>query len=185
MPLNPLRGAPVLTSLFLTVLLGGLLTGCSGADGPTRPAPAAATPRGLQGPPLVPRVLLRGGERVTCPTGSEPAIDLERADFHPGLVGGTLMSSGKHRIALTGSVTNETNSPVQLLGVTMRVGGQRWPAAVTGPTRLGPGEAGEIVVRGTYRGRRTQQAQVAAALHWRWTDPDLRPCGHRGLLDDD
>lgn len=185
MPLNPFRRVPVLTALVVTVLLGGPLTGCSDADDPTRPARTTAAPRGLLGPSLAPRVLLGAGGRVTCPTGAEPTIDLERAEFRPGLVGGTRLSNGTHRITLTGSVTNETNSPVQVLGVTMRVGGQRWRAAVTGPTSLGPGEAGGIAVRGTYRSRRTQQARVGATLHWRWTDPDLRPCGHRGLLDDD
>lgn len=185
MPLNTLRRVPALTVLVVTVLLGGPLTGCSGTDDPARPVRTAAAPRGLLGPPLTPRVLLGALGPVTCPTGAEPTIDLERAEFRPGLVGGTRLSNGMHRITLTGSVTNETNSPVHVLGVTMRVGGRRWRAAVSGPTRLGPGAAGAILVRGTYRSRRTQQARVGAALHWRWTDPDLRPCGHRGLLDDD
>lgn len=172
--------------LSVGLALAGLLTGCGvGSEVSAEPPTPTSSPRGLQGPPLVPRVLLRAGERVTCPTGAQPAINLQRADFRPGLIGGTRLGRGLHRIVITGSVTNETNSPVQLLGVTVRVGGERWPATVTGPTRLGAGGAGELVVRGAYRSPTTQQALVRATLRWRWTDPDLRPCGHRGLLDDD
>lgn len=186
MPLSGVRRmlGRAVTGLALAVLVVAGLSGCGAQDG-AGGVPSAAPPRGLQGPALVPRVLLRAGARVTCPTGAEPAVDLERADFRPGLVAGTRLSRGPHRITVTGSVTNETNSPVQVLGVDLRVGGRRWAATVSGPTRLGPGEGHALVVRGRYRSPRPQQARVGATLRWRWVDPRLRLCGDRGLLDDD
>lgn len=191
MPLSDVRRtlarsvAGPLAGLATGALVVAGLSGCGAADGGSPAPSSAAPPRGLQGPPLVPRVLLRAGARVTCPTGAEPAVVLERAEFRPGLVGGTRLTPGPHRITVTGSVTNETNSPVQVLGVVLRVGGRWWPATVSSPSRLGPGEGRDLVAVGGYRSPRSQQARVRATLRWRWVEPRLRPCGDRGLLNDD
>ncbi len=173
MPLSQVRrrvlhlgAGPVLAVVFL---LGA--GGCGTTGAPAADQPQTGVPRGLQGPPLLPRVVQQDGTRVTCPTGAAPAVDLERAQFRPGLLGGTRLGRGSHRILVTGSVTNETNSPVQVLGLSVRVGGVRWPAAVSVPTRLAPGGAGRLVVRGTHHDRRVTPACVETALCWRWSIP--------------
>jgi hypothetical protein len=125
------------------------------------------------------------GEKVICPVGSEPTVDIEQATFTPQLVGGTRLRRGVTSITLHGSVVNETNSPVLVNGISLVAGGRPWHATVGRPTRLGPGESQPLVVHGSLRSAGERPARVAAYLRWQWQAAGVRSCGNRGLIQDD
>jgi len=173
----------------LAALLAAVTAGCSGtrpaADVGTAETARSAAPT-VQGPALDPAtVLSTAGTRITCPKGAEPTVDLEHAEFSPGLTGGTRLDRRSYRISLRGRVVNETNSPVRISGVGLAVDGYPWHARIARPARLAPGESQPLSVSGTFRSTRPQQARVAAYPRWHWEDVRLRPCGDRGLIRDD
>jgi hypothetical protein len=178
------------TATILVAMLGAVTTaGCSSTgaadDRGTGGLPTAVPPR-VQGPALHPAtVLSTAGSRITCPKGAEPTVDLEQAEFHPDLAGGTRLGRRSYRITLHGSVVNETNSPVRISGIGLVVDGSPWHPRISRPGRLGPGESQPLVVEGTFRSTRRQQARVAAYPRWHWEEVRLRPCGDRGLIKDD
>jgi hypothetical protein len=159
-------------------------------DDPRRTTAAAAprehTASTLQGPPLKAATIFSGtGRQITCPKGAAPTVDIEHATFHPKLLGGTRMGARTYRIALRGSVVNETNSPVRVTGVGIFVNGAPWHPQVARPAQLGAGEEQPLVVNGVYHSPARSRARVAAYLQWDWQEAQLRRCGVKGLIQDD
>jgi hypothetical protein len=149
-------------------------------------APREHSASTLQGPPLKAATVFSGrGRQITCPKGAAPTVDIEQAAFRPRLLGGTRMGPRIYRIALRGSVVNETNSPVRVAGVGIFVNGAPWHPQVARPARLGAGEAQPLIVHGIYHSSGWSRARVAAYLQWDWQEARLRPCGVKGLIQDD
>ena len=187
MSLSPMRRLGV-ACVVAVLVVAAVVVAWEGLGRRTTPEAAPATHSGstLQGPPLTATTVLSGsGRRVTCPKGAAPTVDIEQASFSPRLAGGTEMVPGTYRIILHGSVVNETNSPIRVTGVGIVVNGHPWHPQVARPGRLGAGEAQPLVVDGTYESRAHGRARVAAYLKWDWQDARLRPCGVKGLIEDD
>ena len=169
--------------LFVVAVMAIAVSSCS--DGSRIDHPARRTVSGIQGPSLHPARVFSGRQRVTCPVGAEPTVDIRNVTFTPRLTAGTRFGKGRYRISLSGSVVNETTSPVRVEGIGLTVGGTPWHASIARPASLGAGDAQPLIVSGVFRSRSAEQAKVAAHLRWSWRDDRLRRCGSRGLITDD
>jgi hypothetical protein len=125
------------------------------------------------------------GSQMRCPSGQLPAITLQNARFAPPLADGHAFAKGRYRIRLTGTAANDTTAPIAITGVVVTVGGHQWRPAVTAPTALRPSTGGDIAIDGTYDSPAPAAASIHAALQWQWQAVMLRPCGVRGLIEDD
>ncbi|HEV7823608.1 MAG TPA: hypothetical protein VGP02_01735 [Mycobacteriales bacterium] len=178
MPLT--RNRPLAAALVL-VAAAAL---CSSA-GVVRPG-RVASPSVLQGPRNAPAVVTSGsGERITCPEGAEPGVNLTAATFTPPLRGGTMFRRATYDLVLTGVVVNETTRSIVVTRVDTFAGQRPWRARVQAPVSLAANSSGRLVLRGRYTSRAARPASVAARLHWRWQDPGLAPCGALGLIEGD
>lgn len=178
------RQAVALTTLVLVGLSG---TSCSAGSVSTGPGGTDAPSRDrVQGPPLIPATVpLPDGRALTCPGGAEPTVYVQRAAFEPLLTGGTQLVPGTYSITLQGRVVNETNSPILLSGLRLSVGKARWKPRVEVPAQLAANSSRAFVAKGSFRATRKEQARVSADLGWRWQDATLKPCGTKGLIEDD
>lgn len=125
------------------------------------------------------------GAQIFCPTGAVPAITVNDAVFEPALHGGRAFDAGRYRIRLRGLVVNETTATIAVEAYTVTVGDAVWPARVTAPVTVAAGSAADLAVEGTYDSAGNTQASVHVAMRWDWSATSLRPCGKRGLVEDD
>jgi hypothetical protein len=125
------------------------------------------------------------GTQIFCPTGAVPAVTVNDAAFEPALHDGTTFSAGQYHIRLHGLVINETTATIAVDAYTVTIGETVWPAHVTAPGALGAGTAADLTVEGTYDSAGPGQASVHVAMRWDWSATSLRPCGQRGLVEDD
>lgn len=154
-----------------------------------RPPAAAHGPAAEHGPAGVGRPLGAPApavvDGVTCPEGAVPAVNLTSARFSPQLVGGTDFAPGSYGITLSGVVANESTAPVVVRSLTLTVGGAPWTADVSPVGTVAAQTSTPITVRGTYRSRGPARVAIEAHLDWQWQEPALRPCGEKGLVEDD
>lgn len=125
------------------------------------------------------------GAQIFCPSGAAPAITVNDAAFEPALSDGRSFAAGKYRIRLRGLVINETTATIAVDTYVVRVGDTVWPATVRGPATIKAGGADELTVEGTYDSTGPTQASVHVTMQWVWSATSLRPCGKRGLIEDD
>jgi hypothetical protein len=131
------------------------------------------------------KVVGTDGAQIFCPNGAAPSITVNNADFEPTLGDGRSFAAGAYRIKLRGLVINETNATIAVSTYVVTVGDVAWPAAVHGPSVVAAGSADEITVDGTYDSAGPAQASVHVSMQWVWSATSLRPCGQRGLVEDD
>ncbi|MEV4517512.1 hypothetical protein AB0K00_52220 [Dactylosporangium sp. NPDC049525] len=157
-----------------------------------RPAPApavranarpSALPAGPGGAAEV--VVGPDGAQIFCPSGAAPTITVNDAAFEPALSDGRSFTAGKYRIRLRGLVINETTASIAVDTYVVRVGDTVWPATVHGPATVQAGGADELTVEATYDSTGPTQASVHVTMQWVWSATALRPCGKRGLVEDD
>jgi hypothetical protein len=165
-------------------------TGVAVADVVRRPpaaAPARPQPSMLPAGPAetAPVAVGADGAQIFCPTGAVPAITVNDAAFEPALHDGRTFGAGTYRIRLRGLVINETTATIAVDAYTVTVGDAVWPAKVSAPTALAAGTAADLTVEGTYDSAGRNQASVHVAMRWDWSATSLRPCGKRGLVEDD
>ncbi|MFC5002495.1 hypothetical protein ACFPIJ_32250 [Dactylosporangium cerinum] len=157
-----------------------------------RPAAAPAA-RANARPPALPAgpdgaaevVVGADGAQIFCPAGAAPTITVNDAAFEPALSDGRSFAAGKYRIRLRGLVINETTASIAVDTYVVRVGDTVWPAKVDGPATIKAGGADELTVDGTYDSTGPTQASVHVTMQWVWSATSLRPCGKRGLVEDD
>jgi hypothetical protein len=151
------------------------------------PAPTAARPSRLPAGPDETANIAVGpdGARIFCPSGAEPAITVNEATFTPTLQGGRSFAAGRYQIKLRGLVVNETTASIAVDTYTVTVGGAAWPATVHAPAMVAAGTAGAITVDGTYDSTGPAPADLHVGMQWVWSATSLRPCGKRGLVEDD
>jgi len=131
-------------------------------------------------------VKLRDGRVLTCPSGSEPTVYVQEATFAPLLTTqGTQMEKRTYTIALSGRVVNETDAAVAVRGLRFTVANKPWTPHVALPALLAAGDAAPFQARATFRSSRRQSVRVGAHFNWAWEDQGLRPCGDKGLIEDD
>lgn len=175
------RGGPALAVLVVAATLAGCSHG--------RDTRALAHQRPTLLPSASPAkeftVTPPDGHRRTCPTGSEPVVNLTGAQFQPRLVGGVTFARGSYRIRLRGVVANETTAPVTVLWLKPHVGFSIWNATVTVPRSIPAESSVPLVIDGTYVSTGTQHVSVRAQLGWEWQSPALRRCADEGLVHDD
>lgn len=156
-------------------------------------APAVPTrvahPRSeIQGPTTPPAtVRAASGDLITCPSGAEPVVKITSASFLPRLSGGTRFKRDTYWIVLTGTVVNETTSPILVKHVATYAGANHtsWSAEVSAPKSLPANSSGRLVIKGTFTSATAESAVVSAQLVWKWKESRLSNCGSRGLIDDD
>lgn len=176
------RGTVATCLLTLTALLA---SGCSHRARETtalahqRPAPLPSAPA-HQGATLA----LPGGGTLNCPHGTEPGVVVSGASFAPTLTGGTSFAVGRYRVTVRGVVANDTAEPITIGGLTPLISGHPWAARVTVASSIPAHSSVKLVIQGTYDSLRTQQVRIDTRLHWRWAEPDLRPCAAFGLIKD-
>jgi hypothetical protein len=159
----------------------------------SRPATGTPAVAANQRPPKLPSAVPAPAATVTgpdgatlsCPTGAVPAIVLTRSTFTPGLAGGTVMNPGRYRISMSGTVQNETTQPIAVRAVTVHIGGQPWQSTVRVAGAVPAQSSVELVIEGTYQNPRPGTPDIHADLSWTWQAPELAPCGHDGLIEDD
>jgi hypothetical protein len=144
---------------------------------PRLSAPSGPAPLTVSGP---------GGRRITCPTGSEPAVMITQGEFVPSLFRGTTMNRGKYLIRLRGSVNNETGAAVDVRKLLASVRGRFWSAArITVAPIIAPQSSVSLIIEGRYLSVQNGPVAVRTHLDWRWHDAGLAHCGDSGLIPDD
>jgi hypothetical protein len=179
-------GAAVLAAALI-VAIGVAVMSRLHHDRANLPVRANARPSKLPAGPAVEDNVVAGadGTRMKCPSGQLPAITVQNASFAPPLAGGHAFTKRRYRIRLTGTAANDTTAPIAITGVVVSVGGHDWRPDVTAPTVLLPSTGGGVEIDGTYDSPAPAAASIHAALQWQWQTTMLRPCGVRGLIDDD
>lgn len=192
MSTDPPRRPP--RPVALVVLAALLVVGVAGAAMALgRPDSGTATALANRRPPKLPSavpspattVVGRDGATVSCPTGAVPAIVLTRSTFTPRLAGGTVMSRGRYRISMYGTVHNETSQPITVRSVTVQVDGQPWQPTVSVAGAVPTQSSVELLIEGTYENPRAGTPDIHTDLSWTWQAPELTPCGDKGLVEDD
>jgi hypothetical protein len=156
--------------------------------GPATPAaPARARPSMLPAEPAEAGTIVVGpdGAQIFCPSGAAPTITVNEAVFEPALKDGRSFAAGRYRITLRGLVINETTATIAINSYAVTIGDTAWPATVAAPKSVGAGTATPISVDGTYDSTGPAQASLHVNMQWVWSATSLRPCGKRGLVEDD
>jgi hypothetical protein len=135
--------------------------------------------------PSAPHVTTANGAVITCPTGAEPAIVLDRSSFIPALAEGRIMSRGIHKIVMRGTVQNETSAPIVIRFVTVHVDGARWSPTVSVAASVPAQQSADLVIRGTYHSAHAASPAIHTDLSWQWQAADLAACSDLGLIEDD
>ncbi|WP_426503120.1 hypothetical protein ACPPVO_36610 [Dactylosporangium sp. McL0621] len=176
----------VSTAVVLALTTAGVLVVELTRPAPT-PASAPARPSALPAGPGEPpqTATAPDGTQIFCPSGAVPAITVNEATFAPTLQGGQSFAAGRYQIKLRGLVLNETTASIAVETYTVTIAGAAWPATVHAPDTVAAGTAGEITVDGTYDSTGPAPADLHVAMHWVWSVTSLRPCGPRGLIEDD
>lgn len=141
-------------------------------------APIAAAPRQAR---LT--VVTATGTRA-CPRGAQPAVVVSNVYFTPRLAGGTTFEPRTYRITVQAKVKNETTAAIDVTRLTATVEGRAWTASTVAPTSVPANAAALVTFTGPYTSPVVQQARVATQLAWQWHNAALRPCGDRGLVED-
>lgn len=140
----------------------------------------------IQGPqPKPAQVRLPDGRTLTCPRGAKPAVVIEGLDVQPPLADGTQFRRGTYRVVVRASVVNETNRPIRVGAFRAEIGGRPWRARVSAPTELPADAKAPVSVRGVFHSGARRDASVSTDFTWHWRETGLRPCGAKGLVEDD
>ncbi len=178
--------APALLALALLTVAGVLTVGWLRPDG-TGGVRANARPSKLPPGPDESANVVTGpdGAKMRCPAGKVPEITLQEATFVPPLVGGRSFAKGTYKIAVRGTIGNDTTAAITITGVVMTLGSAEWHPKITMPGALRPAAGDDITMTGTYTSDGPADASLHAALQWQWQAAMLEPCGKRGLIEDD
>ncbi len=152
----------------------------------TSPRPQAGARSVVQGPqPKPARVRLADGRFLTCPRGAKPALVVEGLDVRPPLSGGTRFLRRTYRVVVRASVVNETDRPIRVGSFRAEIAGRPWRARVSAPSALPADAKSPVRVRGVFHSRTRRRASFATDFRWHWREAELRPCGAKGLTEDD
>lgn len=137
------------------------------------------------GPPDPAATITSGGQKISCPSGTEPELVLSHAQFDPMPANGIQFDPGSYSVTLSGAVNNDTNSSIDITALSPVVNGEAWPADVSGPRTVPPGEAQPVSVNGILVVASAMQSpRFGVEMNWQWSNATLRPCAEKGLLSE-
>jgi hypothetical protein len=184
---RPAALASLAAAVLLVLILGVMASRSPAKRVPPPPKSALEAVPGIQGPHFDPATVAGPtGEKITCPFGSEPYVNISNAFFTPPLQGGTTFLRRTYQVRLTGTVVNETTNPIVIKGLAPFVGADAWKGtSITAPSLLSANSSGKLAITGKITIASARKASVSAKLSWQWAQTALAPCGAIGLVEDD
>lgn len=176
----------------ITIVAAGLLTVCALSVGVARSLVEANRPPGGQqaassigGPLHRAATADRRQSTPNCPKGAVPRVVIEGVQVSPALGAGLWLRPGRSRITVRGSLVNDASAAIVVRRVPLTVGGSAWHPHVRFARTIGPYSSETFLARGAAVVTSRERMALAARLSWAWQDHEIRPCGPKGLAEDD